>query len=42
MAAPMAYVSSQAKDWIQAAAGNARSFNPLHWTRDQIRTSAVT
>ena len=46
MATLLASGSSQARDWIQAAAvtyaSAAQSFNPLHWARDWTCTSTVT
>ena len=43
MATPAAYGSSQARDWIWAAAATyTGSFNPLCWARDQTHTFAVT
>ena len=49
MATPMAYRSSQARDWIQAitvtyasAVATLDPFNPLHWAGGQTCTSPVT
>ena len=49
MALPIAYGSSQAREWIwavaetyAAAVATARSFSPLQWAGDWIHTSAVT